>query len=173
MNLIKLIKERAYKEGDFLLASGKTSNKYVDLSKLTLTPDGLTAVLDAVMSIRVIGLGMNPIHYWDAVGGPVLGAVPIVTGLLFRGAKRSFFVRDKPKRTGEIIAGELNAGETVLLIEDVVTSGQSLFKACEVVLNAGAKVGMAMAILDREEGATELMAQCGVTLRSLVKLSDL
>lgn len=165
MNLLQLIKERAYKEGDFLLASGKRSTKYVDLSKLTLTPDGLTAVLD------IIRAGWD-VSKWDAVGGPVLGAVPIVTGLLFRGAKRGFFVRSTPKRTGETIEGELNAGETVLLIEDVVTSGQSLFKACEAVLNKGAKVGMAIAVLDREEGATELMAQCGVPLFSLVKLSD-
>jgi len=110
---------------------------------------------------------------WDAVGGPTLGAVPIVTGLLFRGAKRGFFVRSQPKRTGETIEGEVKEGESVLLIEDVVTSGQSLFKACEAVLDKGARVGMAITVLDREEGATQLMGQCGVPLFSLVKLSEL
>lgn len=164
--LIQMIRERAYKQGTFVLSSGKTSSHFVDLSKLTLTPDGLKLVLDTILDKMDIGV-------WDAVGGPALGATPIVSGMLLRGAKRGFFVRERTKRIGDMIEGEINAGETVLLIDDVVTTGQSLYKAVEAVVQKGARVGKVLTILDREEGGRELMARCDLELESLIKLSDL
>lgn len=170
MNLLaSLIKEKALTYGKFKLASGQESNYYIDMSKVIMHYDGLHEIRD-----RFVELDFNDNQDYDSIGGPAVGAIPLVTPLMLDlGIDRSFFVRKETKEYGkhDLIEGNLQKGDSVLMVEDVVTTGGSLLKAIKAVEEAGGIVNKVYAILDREMGAKETLA--GYNFISLLKLSDL
>ena len=149
--LRKLLIEKAVRFGDFTLSSGRKSTHYIDCKQVTLDAEGafLTAcvVLDHLAGVE-----------FEALGGPSLGADPIVGAAAAESFRRgqpiaAFIVRKEPKKhgTARFIEGILPPNSQVVLIDDVVTSGGSLIKAARVVEEMGCRVVKLIAIVDRME----------------------
>lgn len=168
--LAEMVKEHALFFGDFTLSSGQKSNYFIDLSKLTNHGEGLDII---TLHLARWADGV------DSVGGPVLGAAPLVGGTLLAHRRqhynlarplRGFLVRKEPK-DGEMIEGFLKEGDKVLMVEDVVTTGSQLMRAIKHVEGCGAQVVKAVTVLDRLGGAAELLKD--YEFESLLTIEDL
>lgn len=178
--LIALLAERSAKRGDFVLASGRRSSLYVDCRLTTMSPEGQLLIGRAALAaLRESGW---PI---DAVGGLTLGADPISYAIAHASALeaeagtggmiRAFTVRKEAKQhgTGKLIEGPFAAGDQVVVVEDVITTGGSALKAVEAIRAAGGNVIGVLALVDREEGGREALEAAGLTVLSLVTATDL
>lgn len=171
--LKQVLIEQSLMRGDFVLASGKRSTFYLDVRKTSMHPEGaaLTAdlLLEALSDLELA-----------AVGGPVLGAAPLV-GALAAASHRAgrplptFLVRKEPKGhgTAKLIEGHFPVGSPMALIEDVVTTGSSVLRALAVARGEGGNVTRVVAVVDREQGGAEAFAEQGVEYRYLFKVSEL
>ncbi len=178
--LIALLATRSAKRGDFVLASGRRSSLYVDCRLTTMSPDGQ-------MLIGRAGLAALRDSGWpvDSIGGLTLGADPIAYAIAHASALaaergdgamvRAFTVRKEAKQhgTGKLIEGPFVAGDRVVVVEDVITTGGSALKAVEAVRAAGGTVLGVLALVDREEGGREAIEAAGLAVRSLVPASAL
>ena len=172
--LKKIILDRSLKFGEFILASGKKASYYLDGKQTTLDAKGLTLVGEGILEL-LLADGKLP----DAVGGMSIGADPITAAILtvagIRGLElRGFLVRKESKGhgTNKFVEGPVKAGDTVVVVEDVVTTGGSSLKAIERLEEAGIKVEGVIAIVDRMEGGAEAFQSRGYTLRSLLTIKD-
>lgn len=168
-----LIQEKSIITGDFMLASGRKSNYMFQLRAVTLLPEGQyligNLVLEAMKRLNIA-----------CISGMELGAVPIVTAVAFAShlahhPVHASFVRKEAKGHGarERINGEAPKGADVLVVDDVTTTGGSMLKAAEALRSErGCRVPWALAVVDREEGAAENLAQAGLDFLSLFKKSD-
>ena len=170
--LLTLIKERALFLGPRKLASGKMSNCYIDGKLITCDPEGLYLVSKIILSI----IEDEKI---DAIGGMTMGADPIAAGVavlsyLEGRPIRAFIVRPAPKDhgMGKLIEGHIQKGWSVVIVEDVVTTGGSALKAIRAVEEAGAVVKKVVAIVDRLEGAKEALAEKNIPLQSIFTRDD-
>jgi orotate phosphoribosyltransferase len=148
--------------GSFRLRSGATSSYYIDKYLFTTRPDLLRRLAQALRE-------MLP-RDAQRLAGPVLGAVPLVTALALETDLPTLIVRtDAPKDygTSKAIEGTLNAGERVVLIEDVVTTGGAALAAVEVLRAAGAQVLGAVCVVDREQGGAAAFERAGVPFQAL------
>jgi orotate phosphoribosyltransferase len=173
--LIQLLAERSAKQGQFTLASGKQSNFYVDARLTSMSPEGMSIIGPLGLStIREMGWDV------DAIGGLTLGADPISYAISYASAAsahplRAFTVRKEAKThgTGKLIEGPLVAGDRVVVIEDVITTGDSALRAIEAVRNAKATVSGLMALVDREEGGRAAIEKAGVRVVSLATATEI
>lgn len=175
--LIELIRSYSYREGEFLLASGKKSRFYVDMRRTALHPEGALLIGHALYDV-IRERGWTP----DGVGGMTLGADPLTTATslvsLERGTPWSgFLVRKEPKDhgTGKQVesAGSLSEGDSVVVLDDTVTTGGSTLKAIKAVEQAGFRVLGAACVVNRDEGGTEKLAESGYELLSVLHLPEL
>ena len=171
--LRKIIDERSLLRGDFTLSSGRKSNYLFQLRQTTMLPKGqflVGTIIAEFMKSRGIG----------TIGGPAIGAIPVVTATAFASHLAgspvdAFFVRKAAKEhgAGERIDGYVNDGAEVLAVEDVTTTAGSMIDAIEAMkAEHRCKVHWGLAILDREEGARENLAKLGVNLVSIFRTSD-
>ena len=171
--LRRIIQKDAIFNKRIKLASGKMSNFYVDVRKVTLQPRGLELVAKLIWPI----IKKDKV---TAFGGPTMGADPIVGGICFLASLKKvklkgFLVRKEIKGHGRrnLIEGpNLTKRERIVVVDDVVTSGGSLIKAVKVLNESGYKVIKAIAVVDREEGAREAFDEIGCPLVSLFTKSD-
>ncbi len=170
IELAKLLIEKSYKEGDFTLASGKKSSYYFDGRQTALNPKGAWLIGNLFNHL------LKDIPNLHAVGGMTLGADPLVTATSLISFEKgqniaAFIVRKEAKGhgTGNYIEGlgNIPKGSKVAMLEDVVTTGGSLLKACERVEAAGLEIVSVATILDREEGGKEAIEKAGYSLRSI------
>ena len=174
-SLRKLLTTRSVKRGDFTLASGKKSNVYVDARLTTMSPEGM--VLIGRIGVELIKAeGWNP----DSVGGLTLGADPVAYAISHTSASsqkplRAFTVRKEAKAhgTGRRLEGPFEAGDTVVIIEDVITTGRSALQAIEAVTQEGGQVIGVLSVVDREEGGRQAILDSGYPVISLTKISEL
>jgi orotate phosphoribosyltransferase len=165
--------------GTFTLASGRSSHYYVDGRKVTLSAEG-AALIGAGVYGLLVDLAKSETSTL-AIGGLTIGADPIVGATLavagFRGmsAWRGFLVRKEAKThgTGKLVEGPLEPGDTVVIVDDVATSGGSSLQAIAAVESLGCKVARVVVVLDRLEGAATAFAQRGLDFRSLLTIRDL
>ena len=151
--LLKLLKQQAaFRSGDFTLSSGKKSDFYVDCRKVTLHPQGARLIAKIILE-KIAGLKV------DAIGGLTLGADPITSSVVVLSDLPGFIVRKKAKEHGtkQRIEGILRPGWSVVIVEDVATTGASALEAIEAAEAAGAKVVKVISVVDREEGAKEAL----------------
>ena len=151
----------AIKFGRFVLTSGKESSYYVDIKAASTRPRVL----------RRIAEEMAPHVDGARVAGMELGAVPIAAAVALQTDRPFCILRKKPREhgTGSQIEGELKAGETVTVVEDVATTGGSIVQSVRILRAAGAKVRRAIVVVDREEGAGEALRAEEVELVALVR----
>jgi orotate phosphoribosyltransferase len=156
--LLELFKARAFSFGRFTLASGKESTYYVN-SKKALFHSEAVALLGEAIWDRTKDLNIQ------AVGGLEVGAIPLATATVLRYHQEGrtlegFFVRKEVKGHGskERLEGVLPAGARVAVLDDVLTTGGSVLQAISEVEKAGAQVVAVVCIVDRLEGARELLA---------------
>lgn len=178
--LIALLAERSAKRGDFVLASGRKSNLYIDARLTAMSPEG-QLLIGRVALAAIADFGV-PV---DAVGGLTLGADPIAYAIAHASAAaaevgqtkmvRAFTVRKEPKQygTGKLIEGPFQSGDTVVVIEDVITTGGSARKAVEAVRNAGGVVVGVLALVDRQEGGREALEAAGLKVSSLSSAAEI
>ncbi|MDR3109439.1 MAG: orotate phosphoribosyltransferase [Planctomycetaceae bacterium] len=174
--LQELIREKSLRFGDFTLASGKKATYYLDGKQVTLDSVGAKLVGESILDLIQADSSLNDVA---AVGGMSIGADPITAAVITMAAVRGlplrgFMVRKKSKGhgTNQYIEGPVKAGERVVIVEDVVTTGGSSLEAIERVESAGMKVAAVIAIIDRMEGGAEAFEQRGYKLRSLLKITD-
>ena len=152
LKLADLLARLSYREGEFVLASGRKSDFYVDVKKTIMTPAG-TRLTGELLWARLRRVGVS------SVGGMAVGAVPLVSAVLAAAAARGddstsgFFVRKDVKShgTSRRIDGRFDAGATIGLVEDVVTTGESTILAIDAVEAAGGCVAAVVSVVDREE----------------------
>lgn len=170
--LLALLAERAYRLGDFTLASGRRSPHYVNCKPVSLSGLGL-ALLGLLMLEHVEAEAA-------AVAGLTLGADPLVSAVALQAALAgrdldALIVRKQAKGhgTGAWLEGPLPpAGSRITVLEDVVTTGGSALKAVAQLQEAGYAVERVVAIVDRQEGGAEAMEEAGLDLRSLFLLEE-
>lgn len=156
--------------GNFTLASGAKSSYYIDIKKASTNPKVLKLIAQE-MAERMKADNLKP----DRIAGVVLGSIPLAAALALETGIPYVMVRKEKKDhgTGKLVEGDLNPGEKVLVIEDVITTAGSSIQAIGILREAGAKIIGVLSVIDREGGGRENLAAEGVTLRSLVKGSEL
>jgi orotate phosphoribosyltransferase len=167
-HLIRLLREQAVRHGPVTLASGTVTDVFIDTSRVTLLSQGLS-----VIESLLVPLLRN--DHVDAVGGPAIGAIPLVT-LMARHQWAGFYVRRREQAHGRpwaIGGSPPEPGMSVALIDDLAATGASLRACLEVVQRLGAEVVSLYALVDREQGTRERFAARGLSYRPLITLSEL
>jgi orotate phosphoribosyltransferase len=168
--LAAALRERALLHGRFTLRSGRVSSVYLDKYRFETDPALLRPV--ALALARLAGeLASAP----DRLAGPALGAVPLVTAMALELELPFVIVREAGKAHGTAnrLEGRHEAGDRVLLVEDVVTSGGAALAAVEALREAGLVVEHGLCVLDREEGGVEALREAGVSLVPLFRRAAL
>ena len=169
--LLDLFTARAVAVGDFTLASGQKSRYYVNSKKVLFHGEAI-ALLGELLYEATHDLAIH------AIGGLEIGAIPMATAavLRYRQAGKTiegFFVRKQVKGHGsqERIEGQVNRGDRVAVVDDVLTTGESVVQAIEAVEERGATVARVVCIVDRLQGARERLAK--YDFRPLFTVRDL
>ena len=174
-SLRRLIIEKAIRKSDvgFILASGRRSNLYIDLRKITQDPQGINLIGRLLLN-KIQEIAPES----DCVGGLETASIPISTAIcmLSFSAKKplvAFWVRKQEKDHGlrNRIEGNLQRGAKVAIIEDTVTTGGSSLQAIEAVRESEAIVIQALAVVDR--GGAESFRKVGVPFIALFTENDL
>ena len=171
--LLDLFVSYAYREGDFTLSSGKKSTYYINGKVVTLHPRG--ALIIGHLLLNLLPEGTN------AIAGLTLGADPIVSSVSIVSALGEspipgIIIRKEAKGHGTqaFLEGPvLNEGSHVVVVEDVVTTGQSAMKAIERLRGAGYESNLVLSLVDRQQGGAEYYAQQGIEFQSLFTIQDI
>lgn len=170
--LFDILKQHAFRRGRIVLASGKESDFYFDMKPAMLDPEGASLLAQLILE------ELQDVNA-DCVGGIEMGAIPLIAPVAMRSPDfgrylSGFFVRKTVKDHGtkKRVDGADIAGKTVVILEDVTTTGGSSLEAVTAVRDAGATVALVLSILDRGEGAAELYAKAGVPFKSLFRAED-
>ena len=156
----------------FTLASGKSSGYFFDMKKTMFHPEGASLIADLIFEAIKDD---KDVAY---IGGLEMGAVPVISGVCMRSWPErpisGFFVRKQTKDhgTAKLIDGRLEPGKSVILLEDVTTTGGSVMKAVEAARSQGCKVKKIVTIVDRLEGARANLAKEGLELVALFTRDD-
>ena len=167
------IAEASLLRGTFTLRSGKTSSYYLDKYRFSTKPDILQQLGSLFRErIETIEGASGAI---DQLAGAELGGIPLVAAASMATGKPSIFVRNAKKDygTAKQVEGIINAGDRVVFVEDVATTGGQALEAIGVLKEAGAEVLAVVCVIDREEGARANIEGAGVRFESLFTKSDL
>jgi orotate phosphoribosyltransferase len=165
--LAKRIAEVSLLHGEFTLRSGRKSNYYLDKYRFETQPDVLQA-LGKMFADRV------GVHV-DRIAGAELGAVPLAAATAIASGKPCIFIRNQKKDygTAKLVEGVLNPGETVLIVEDIMTTGGQVLESAKVLVDLGVKIDRIVGVIDRLEGARENIEKAGYVFESLFTTKDL
>ena len=170
-----LLLARSVRHGDFVLASGQRSSFYIDCRLTTMSAEGMVLVGQAgLQAIRAAAWAAT------AVGGLTLGADPVAYAIAAasfgsRPALDAFTVRKEAKGHGtrRLIEGNFRPGGSVVIVEDVITSGSSALQAIQAVRSEGGQVAGVLAVVDREQGGRQALEAAGYAVRALTTASAL
>lgn len=160
------------KTGEFILKSGRKSSWFLDTKQTACRPEG-------ILLIATVALSLFPEHV-DAIGGLTMGSDPVAFGVAGVAATRgrylrSFSVRKETKDHGikGRVAGALQPGDRVVIVEDTVTRGTSLFEAVDVVRAYGAEPVLITVIVDRGGTCAAMAVQAGIPYMPMLTAPDL
>ena len=174
--LLAIIREVSFRKGDFTLSSGKKSSLYFNMKPTMMDAEG------AALTAKAFLLIMRAVNA-EYVSGLEMGAVPAICAMAAVSHAdsrpiKATFVRKRKKEHGtrDLIEG-LKPGESfrdreVLIVDDVATSGKSILQAIEEVRQAGGIVRHAAALLNRHEGADDLLRLQGVQLHEVYSAAE-
>ncbi len=165
--LAKRIADVSLLRGEFTLRSGGKSNYYLDKYRFETQPDVLVELgklFAAKVSAKV-----------DRIAGAELGAVPLAAAAAIACGKPFVIIRNQKKDygTSKLVEGVLNPGETVMIVEDVLTTGGQVLEAAKTLKDAGAVIDRIVAVIDRQEGAKENIESAGYVFEALFTTADL
>ena len=171
--LFTILKTQAFFREKIILSSGKESEYYIDARRVTLSSEGV------YYAARIIWDFARQRNF-DAIGGPTLGADPLLGALNVLAHQdncslKTFIIRKAPKAHGkqqQIEGPLLPEGAECLLVDDVATTGKAFLQSLDVLAQAGLKSGTAMCLVDRQEGAKEALSDRGCQLVSLFTAAD-
>ncbi len=171
--LVEHLRTHAIREGDFVLKSGKATNWFCDAKQTTCRPEGMLLVADAALSVLPDDV--------QAIGGLTMGADAVAFGIAAIAATRgrqlrSFSVRKEVKDHGGggRVAGALEPGDRVAIVEDAVTRGVSMLEAAEVIAEeVGAEAVLLLPVVDRGGTVTAMAAERGLPVWPLVTAPEL
>ena len=174
-----LLLEKSVRTGEFTLASGKTSDLYIDCRVTAMDPHGANLIGKLgweTVKQEIADRGLDI----QAIGGMTLGADPISLAVGMHSASdekplQVFTVRKEPKGhgKGKQIEGNFSEGDSIVIVDDVITTGGSTLKAMDVIEAAGGKIAFALVLVDREEGGRQAIEARGVPVVSLFSRSTL
>ena len=166
-----LMKIDALKFGVFKLTSGKASPYYVDLRVVPSFPDAFTRICDFYAQAITSQIGLKT---FDRIAGVPIAGIPFASQIAYNLKKPFLYIRKGLRRHGRQrrVEGILVSGDRVLLVDDLVTTGLTLRNAAEAVRAEGGVVEKAVAFMDREEGGREKLANNGIQLTTLLKISE-
>ncbi len=155
------------KTGDFTLTSGKKSSYYVNVKEVYTDPVVLKKIAEE-MARLIRGREV------DKIAGIAIGAVPLAVALSFELGIPFLVIRKQKREHGTTIQveGGLNKGDRIIVVEDVVTTGGSVIAGIDAIRKEG-MCDTVIAVVDREEGASELLKKHGIELISLATAKDL
>jgi orotate phosphoribosyltransferase len=171
--LRQIIAERSLiRGGPFRLASGRTSDYYFDLKPTMLEPEGINLIADTLLE----STAAIDAHY---IGGYAIGAIPIVVAAvlksqLTRRPLKGFWVRKEQKDHGtmNLIDGYVPDGQRVIIVDDITTTGGSVMKAVNEVKRHNCEIAIVITIVDRLEGAREVLEREGLNFIALYDVRD-
>ena len=177
--LRELLLARSVTRGDFTLSSGRKSTFYIDARRTTMSAEGLTLIGSLGLD-RLAARGWAP----RAVGGLTLGADPVAYAIAAASRTHrpapappldAFTIRKQAKThgTGRRIEGCFEAGLSVVVVEDVITTGGSAQEAIAALSAEGAKILGVFAVVDREEGGREVLERAGYAVETLLTAGQL
>ena len=173
--LVEMLAARSARRGSFTLASGRTSNLYIDARLTTMSPDGLATIGPlALAALRQAGWNA------DSVGGLTLGADPVACAIAYASVLagtplRAFTVRKEAKAhgTGKLVEGPFRPGDRVVVVEDTLTTGISALRAVAAVRAEGGTVLGVLTLVDREEGGREAIGEAGLSVIALTSATEI
>ena len=165
--LARRIADVALLRGEFTLRSGRKSTYYLDKYLFETQPDILREL--GKMFAERIPPGVT------RIAGPELGAIALAAAASMASGKPFVIVRNQKKGygSGKLLEGKIEPGETVVVIEDVLTTGGQVLEAVKSLESAGAKVSGILGVLDRQEGARQNVESAGYKFEALFTTSDL
>jgi orotate phosphoribosyltransferase len=163
------LKEASLLEGDFVLRSGKKSHVYLDKYLFETQPALLADIAAALAGKLAL---YEPV---DILAGPELGAVPLVTAVSLRTGTPFVIVRKAGKEYGtqKVFEGRAEPGQSVVVVEDVVTTGGAALSAVERLRERGLDVRALLCVVDREQGGGEAFSAANVPFVPLFTASGL
>lgn len=173
--LLELLRQRSFRRGKVVLASGRESDFFIDCKQAALTGRGHVLVGELMLA------ALGELGACEAVAGVALGGCALASAVSLTSALRgrplpALYVRKETKDHGSrrLIEGDaaLRPGLPVALLEDVITTGGSSLAAVETLRGAGAEVVGVVSLVDRLEGGSEAFARAGVPLVSLYTRRD-
>ncbi len=165
--LASRVKEAAYLEGDFTLRSGRKSKYYLDKYLFETQPD-ILAALGQMFAERTADTT-------TLIAGAELGGVSLAAATSMASGKPFVIIRNAKKDygTSKPFEGKLSDGDSVLLVEDIATTGGQVLEAAKLIQGIGAKVEKIVSVIDRQEGARENIEGAGFVFESLLTKADL
>jgi len=163
-----LLEAGCIKFGEFTLKSGLKSPIYIDLRQIITYPKLLADIAQAYLPL------LSTLHFSRIAGLPY-AAIPIATAISLAGDYPMIYPRKEAKAYGTKaeIEGEFHAGETVVVIDDLATTGGSKFEAIEKLTGVGLLVKDIVVLVDRQSGAKESLEQAGYSLHAVLTISDM
>ena len=164
----ELLSAGCIKFGDFTLKSGLTSPIYIDLRQIITYPKLLEQIGAAYLPL------LKDLKF-DRIAGLPYAAIPIATAISLAGNYPMIYPRKEVKTYGTKaeIEGEYHAGEIVVVIDDLATTGGSKFEAIEKLTGAGLVVKDVVVLVDRQSGAKESLAQAGYSMHAVLTIGQL
>lgn len=169
--LIELVIEKAFRyseEPAFRLVSGRMSNYYFNCKAVTLHPEGMFLIGNIVFDL-IKDLGIQ------GIGGLTLGADPIANAVSYTSYLKgkpveAFVVRKTAKAHGTMqwIEGNIQSGDRVIIVDDVITTGKSTIEALTRAKEAGLEIVKVIALIDRQEGGREAIEALGYKLEAVI-----
>ena len=165
--LAKRIRAASYLTGQFKLRSGKTSSFYWDKYRFESDPILLNSIAGEMEKLLPTS--------FDKLAGLELGGVPLATGLSLRTGKPCLYVRKeaKPYGTCNLVEGGFQAGEKVVVVEDVVTTAGQVCTSVSQMRELGLIVEHVVIAIDRQQGGRERIEGIGCSLASVFTLEEL
>jgi len=161
------IKKVAYLEGDFILRSGKRSKYYLDKYLFETCPDILKALGEEFAGRMTDDVTL--------IAGAELGGVALAAATAMATGRNWIIIRNSKKGygTGKMVEGVLKAGDVVLLVEDIATTGGQVLEAARIITEAGATVKKIVCVIDRKQGAGENITEAGYKFDAILTKDDL